>query len=131
MVRPASALVGRKLAIGVYLALEALKERLAGRARAGASISRKCPRDFCCNSGVDALRHEASPHIGGTRFRSSRSLTRGPIVQVHERGRMPHYVQTRARDALALCTRSHGESWRGPPVATHHLDRQAGCGHPL
>ena len=54
-------LLGRKLAIGVYLALESVEESLTGRTGAGASVSRARPRDFRRDPCSAVLSHGPSP----------------------------------------------------------------------
>jgi hypothetical protein len=55
----ATAFFGRELAVGVYLAVEALEEGFAGWAGAGATVGGARPRDFGCYPCVDVLGHVA------------------------------------------------------------------------
>jgi hypothetical protein len=51
----AAALVGRELAVGIYLTLEPLEELLPGGAGAGRSVLGTAPRDFSPDPLVDVL----------------------------------------------------------------------------
>jgi hypothetical protein len=50
-----AALIWRKLAVWVYLILEALEELLASWASAGAAVACAAPRDLGADSAVDAV----------------------------------------------------------------------------